>query len=226
MGGPGSGRRWGSGRATTEGRLKLDVSWLARNGYLSGGVERRGALTWSRGDERVGAIGIAGRRDAIEVSGRWRSNAACDSREWREMRAGAQVEWTSCRFGGVRPFFVCPGCARCVLHLYIDGPALSCRHCQRLTYASRRERESDRLMRRANTLRRRLGGPPGAAHDIAPRPKHMRRTTYERIVEAIRELEAASLSHLAAFVLAMDRGLTTRSAGGDGRRTAFWGKRA
>jgi hypothetical protein len=45
--------------------------------------------------------------------------------------------WTPCRFGGARPYFLCPGadCGRRVVKLYFQERDFLCRHCHRLAYA-------------------------------------------------------------------------------------------
>ena len=73
----------------------------------------------------------------------------------------------ACRFGGTRPYFICPGvvngiaCGRRVAKLYGPGRYFLCRHCYRLAHASQSEDNMDRTLRRANKIRQRLGGDPG-----------------------------------------------------------------
>jgi hypothetical protein len=80
----------------------------------------------------------------------------------------------TCRFGGVRPYFICPGvvnavaCGRRVAKLYEQGYYFLCRHRYRLAHASQSEGAWDRALRRANKIRQRLGSDPGMA---APRSR-------------------------------------------------------
>src|SRR4051794_3324525 len=82
----------------------------------------------------------------------------------------------SCRFGGCRPYSVCPGvvngiaCDRRVAKLYQGGRYFLCRHCYGLAYASQREARMDRDLRKANKIRVRLGGDPGMAARFPDRP--------------------------------------------------------
>ncbi len=69
---------------------------------------------------------------------------------------GIDLEWTSCNYGGSRPWFICPGegCGRRVAILY--GPTLPplCRQCRGLCYASQRPEQADGREARAGSSRR------------------------------------------------------------------------
>jgi hypothetical protein len=67
-----------------------------------------------------------------------------------------------------------------VVHVYAGGKYLLCRHCYNLAYTSQSEPRYDRMLRRANKIRRALGGEAGTANWIAPRPKGMSQRTYQR----------------------------------------------
>ena len=59
MGGPGSRRRWGCGRATIESGLALDINKLVRDGNMRPGEWCSGSLRWTRVSSgiEVGSIG-------------------------------------------------------------------------------------------------------------------------------------------------------------------------
>jgi hypothetical protein len=100
-----------------------------------------------------------------------------------------------CRFGGSRPYFICPGvvngvaCGRRVAKLHGAARYFLCRHCYRLAHACQNESGWDRALRRANKIRQRLGGDPGMAASFPEKPKGMWRRTYERMCEEAFEAE-------------------------------------
>ena len=91
------------------------------------------------------------------------------------------LSWTGCNYGGRRPWFLCPCCGRRVAILY-GGAMFACRHCRKLAYEVQRETAGDRAIRRADAIRRRLGWPAGILNSMGDRPKHMRHTTYLRLL--------------------------------------------
>ena len=109
--------------------------------------------------------------------------------EWEDVAETVRIVRLPCRFGGARPYFVCPGvvngiaCGRRVAKLHGPGRYFLCRHCYRLAHASQSEGTWDRTLRRANKIRQRLGGDPGMATPFPPKPKGMWRRTYERLRE-------------------------------------------
>jgi len=139
-----------------------------------------GTWQWTRGGEGIGTILISGGKDRIALV--YRLKRGDD--DWQDAKESIAIRWSDCRFGGERPYFVCPGlgngCARTVGKLYCAGRYFLCRHCYRLPYASQAEDRSDRASRRANKLRRRLGGEPGMFLDVPERPKGMWDKTYQR----------------------------------------------
>ena len=99
------------------------------------------------------------------VSFRWPGLVHLRANKWRvdiEFRHGATqripVVWTSCHFGGWRPWFMCGRCSQRVGKLYSTGVALHCRRCLSLWYSSQRRGAKSRRYLRALKLRLRLGG--------------------------------------------------------------------
>jgi hypothetical protein len=104
--------------------------------------------------------------------------------------------WTPCRFGGHRPHFACPRCARRCRKLY-GLPRMVCRRCLGLPYQSTRRRRAGRQFDQANVIRTALGGAPGCVHPFPLRPHGMHKTTYARLRHRALALEEAALVHYA-----------------------------
>jgi hypothetical protein len=214
MGGLGSGRSSGGGKVTAEACRSIDVNRLRREGVLSAGWS--GGWEWKRNGERVSSISMRGGEDRIVLSYRSRIG----SEEWQDVAEPIPIRWVPCRYGGQRPYFVCPGivngvaCRRNVIKLYCAGRYYLCRHCYRLTHASRNEDSCDRALRRANKIRMGLGGEPGYEAMIPRRPKGMWRKTYDRLFEAVIESESRAeerLTRMAATLLDLDQRLETNT---------------
>ena len=181
MGGLGSGRPSGSGRGTAEGCRSIDVNRLHREGCLRPGWS--GGWQWTREGEKVASINLRTEYDLLHLSYRWRIGDSA----WEDVAETVRIVRVDCRFGGARPFFICPGivngiaCGRRVGKLYGPGRFYLCRHCYRLAHTSQSEGAWDRTLRRARKIRQRLGGSPSLATPIPLKPKGMWRRTYERL---------------------------------------------
>jgi len=175
MGGFGSGRGQ-RGKDTTSDMRPLDIRRLHRAGLLTPG--RAFSWQWSVCGKEVASIQIRTEVDRVVLDYRNRSNGG----EWRPMEYPVNLEWTGCNLGGRRAWFLCPthGCGRRVAVLY-GGSVFACRHCHKLAYACQRETDDDRAMRRADTIRRRLGWRAGIANPKGGKPKGMHWRTFERL---------------------------------------------
>lgn len=180
MGGSGSGRYSGLGRTTVEDSRSLDVNRLNRAGCLADGW--CGGRNWTRDGERVASINVAS--DGYSVTLRFRYRSYGD--EWQDIEQRVSLHHAPCRFGGTRPYFVCPGvvngrrCMRSVTKLYGAGRYFLCRYCYDLPYASQSERPWDRALRKAQNIRIELGGSPSLYEPFPDKPKHMHWKTYWR----------------------------------------------
>jgi len=183
MGGFGSGRPSGSGRDKVEYSRSIDVNRLHREGCLHAGW--MGGWQWNQGAEKVASINLRAEPDWLHLSYRVRIAGG----EWDNIEEPVRVVRVPCRFGGARPYFICPGvvndiaCGRRVAKLHGLGRYFLCRHCYRLAHASQSEGTWDRTLRRANKIKQRLGGDPGMAAPFPPKPKGMWRRTYDRLRE-------------------------------------------
>ena len=87
---------------------------------------------------------------------------------------------TACNYGGSRPWFRCV-CGRRVGMLFDGLGAFVCRSCLDLGYACQQQAARWRPMLRAQSIRRRLGGEGSLLEPFPERPRHMHRTTYEKL---------------------------------------------
>lgn len=176
MGGFGSGGWNAKGRPTAVDVPRIDVNYLNKAGALREGF--RGTWRWTL-DEDLSKVHFRVHSDRLTLSIAGAYDPYVEE---------VALNWEPCRFGGLRPFFVCPDCGEHTLHLYRLGH-FACRECHDLSYPSQRERESDRAQRRANKIRRRLGGEPGW-HQVPSKPKGMHMRTYVKLVGEILEADA------------------------------------
>ena len=217
MGCFGSGRPNGSGRAKVEGCRSLDVNRLHREGCLRAGWS--GIWQWTRGGERVAWINLRAERDHLHLTYRARIGGG----DWEDVAERARIVRVGCRYGGARPYVICPGvvngraCGRRVAKLYGPGRYFVCRHCNRLSYASQSEGYLDRALRRANTIRQRLGGDPGMASPFPGRPKGMWRRSYERLHRRTFEIEMRAEEAMDLHIVK----LAARIETANGKRS-FW----
>ncbi len=212
MGGIGSGRYYlGGGRTVVEDCRRLYVRRLQREGYLEPGMACTWA--WSDGDgKQTGCIDLRAEYGAVVLSYRYRGYGE----DWQAVDQRVPLTWTPCRLGGRRPWVVCDvyaggvHCGRRAALLYGAGRLFACRRCYGLAYACQNERPWDRALRRADKIRRKLGGEPGTASLLPPRPRGMHRRTYERLTDEIFAAESLADQRVLRFLERYER----RSGGG------------
>jgi len=153
-------------RVTAEACLRIDVRELHRRRDLRAGW--RGLQRWSAG----AAVSFEANRGGITFSGK------VDGEPVRYM---AGLSWTPCRFGGERPWFLCPGsgCGRRCAILYCATRYFLCRQCNGLAYRSQQVETDGRLLLKVEKINRRLGGDFG---DLPLKPKWMHRRTFDRLM--------------------------------------------
>lgn len=107
------------------------------------------------------------------------------------------LEWpvtiatTPLHYGGHRRWLVCPRCKIKRQALYIDKNTPTCRVCLGARYSSQHDNRRDRLYRRANAIRKRLGWPPGIARPPGEKPGRMHWQTFKRLQDELDQLTAA-----------------------------------
>jgi hypothetical protein len=178
MGGYGSGRP--SHKQKAEGCRTLNVNRLNRENCLRPGLQ--GQWEWSSDGKKVASVIFK----ITEVGVVLDYSIKLYGDDWETISQTVPLTHVNCNFGNQRPYFQCPGvvngrhCGRRVGKLFLGGNYFLCRHCYNLAYTSQSEPRYDRALRRANKLRMALGGEPGTAHWVAPKPKGMWQRTYQR----------------------------------------------
>ena len=162
--------RIGQGKQKLDGLKSLDLRYLHRNGLLVPGKVSN--LWWTRKNRVLGSFTVTAAADHIIV------NCHAQHNEETQVVTLTRME---CHLGGTRPFMKCPHCDRQVLLLYIAPYNLRCRHCSRLTYASRNEGKLDLQFRRVRNARSKLGAPADLTVPIESRAKWKHNAKYQRL---------------------------------------------
>ena len=194
MGGEGSGRYPRSpGKITVEVALGIDVRAFQRTGFLQSGSCF--VTPWAN---RAGLARVTVEVEDSAVRLHLPSEVCGVPVEIN--RHEIQLQSTRCYFGGERFWFVCPtlDCGRRVAFLYYARIAFACRTCCGLAYPSQRERAPDRALRRAQSLRRRLGGSASILVPFPARPPRMHWRTYQALRSEAMQREAMFISAASA----------------------------
>ena len=175
MGGTGSGNwyRWDS-KTTTESQHSVDIRWMKKQKYLHQGAF--GILSWGSRGEKSGSIVFRVETDRLVLHYRSRENSG----EWENIESEIFFTKTPCNYGGYRQWFLCPRCKRRVAVIY-GGKYFRCRHCHNLAYSSQQENKPDRLLRKAQNIRERLGVSRNILVPILFKPKNMHQKTFDRL---------------------------------------------
>lgn len=181
MGSSWSGRRNRfDAKATTDSFRQLDIrDWNKRG--LIGDTPKTFVWSWQSNGQRIATISVKTSYSEVILEYQYRSNNA--QSDWEQLRYPVQLSWSSCHFGGARPWFLCParGCEKRVALLYAAGRVYACRHCHDLTYASRNEDIHDRAVRKANIIEERLGWTKSPSPLNRGKPKGMHDSTFSKL---------------------------------------------
>ncbi len=192
MGGSGSGRHWGCGRATVEDGFTLDINKLVRDGNIRPGRWCSGTLRWTHvaSGEKVGSISYEANLVAPDQAWlRLHYRANDEPQDYR-----VNLETTRPNYGGRRWWFRCPATDHRVakLHLPPGGTKFAGRRAYGLAYRSQREQAYNRALTRTQDIRMKLGGSPSLAEPFPDKPKGMWWRTYWRLREEAQEAEHRS----------------------------------
>lgn len=168
-------------RATWEQVSALDADHIASWGAFAGYA---GPITFDDTEPAKLHVEHDAERDTFAAFYVWKGKED----EAGPIRSTVRLERRPCRFGGTRAYFICPRCARRTLRLAVLAGGLCCGTCGRITWGSRRETETRRLVRKANKIALRLGLDYFGDHP--KRPPHMRAATYARIMAELEPLKA------------------------------------
>ena len=111
----------GGGKNAVESCRSVDVLRWNKLGYLRS--PRRFSWAWTRDGKQVASINVETCRHSVTLKYRSRSHGE----DWSDVEQRIDIEWTPCRFGGERPWFVCSVasngmyCGRTVTKLYGVG---------------------------------------------------------------------------------------------------------
>jgi hypothetical protein len=177
MGGFGSGR-WRHGKNTTDDYQALDVRELQRDGLLLPG--RTLSAQWTCNGKAIAFINVEVESDHVVLKYNYKRLDGT----WQPITYIVNINWTPCNYGGQRPWFICPmgGCGQRVAILY-GSSIFACRHCHQLAYQTQRETVDNRALRRAQNIRKKLGGSANMLEPFPVKPKGMRWHTYFRMTD-------------------------------------------
>lgn len=195
MGGLGSGNWYRFDKKhLVEECWSLDVNRWHREGLLRPGLYFSWA--WELKGEKKASIGVRTFPAAVELSYTIRPG----KEDAEVVRYIVPITWTDCNYGGRRPWFVCPGkgCGRRVGKLYLYGKYFLCRYCHGLAYESQRADVLTSLIRKAQKIRRRLGGSSNLTLPFPKKPKWMHWKTYDEFLSEAYNLELSISKALAA----------------------------
>lgn len=186
MGGPGSGNWQKSSHKTlVEDCLHIDIRQMSRSGCLD--PWQRYSWKWQNGCN----ITIETRPDAIELF----YSISYNGQPHEDVSYKVPLSWTSCSYGGKRPWLICPGksCGKRVAKLYLAGKYFLCRHCNNMAYSSQRDHKGLRLMDKAQRIYQQLGVKNLDYSNLGPKPKGMHQATYDKLLDKARDLELKAM---------------------------------
>jgi len=189
MGGYSSGRYRTRNRASVEQALCLDIRRIRRDGFVRPGSLMAGVVTWSRGGNPTGSIGLT-----VDLRDPENSVAVLDfAADGEPQNQRIALMSKPCRYGGRRYYFWCPHSWRRCEVLCCVGGVFASRQFHRLTYASQSESPVDRAARAHWKAEARALGEGGH-----PRPRGANR---ERLIERWCDMSEQHDAHLAAYVM-------------------------
>lgn len=164
--------------------LRLDLNRLMRRGNVRSGSRTGGCMlrwSWVYTDETIATATISA--DMTDPDGGWVRIVAGGLDQYIHLRTQPR------HFGGHQWYFLCPITSKLVSVVWLPPGAkrFASRHAWRrqVAYGSQFESRHNRALATAQRIRCRLAGPEWGGLDglDPPKPKWMRRRTYERLLE-------------------------------------------
>lgn len=181
MGGWGSGRQYHiNPKLLTEDAAPLDIRKLKSKNLLIPGSKI--TATWSTDGIVHASIGAVVYEDCMILKYTYNKT--------EKVNQNIYFTYTPCNFGGKRVWYCCPVCGRRCAIIYSSEINFACRICCDLTYKTCNEVPRNRLLIKANKLRKRIRARPGMANSFPVKPKGMHHKTWSRIKYEIRCLES------------------------------------
>ena len=106
---------------------------------------------------------------------------------WGNTRQRVGLTTSPCNYGGVRYWFVCPGCLRRCGVLYVHEQ-IACRKCHKLAYESQYEPVRDRMLRKLLKIRKLIGCDMDIFSPFNPPPKGMSVPRWKNLIREYEEL--------------------------------------
>jgi hypothetical protein len=202
-------------KGDVEGRSSIDVRAWQRGELLYPG----NSFSWSLNERSSIRVQVGHGQLRLEYS------IQPLGEEKQDIDDPIRLSTTPCNYGGARRWFVCPDhpFGKRVAVLYWGGKHFRCRHCCGLAYTSQREDRKYRALRRLQKLRKQLGatGPLDMDSPVPPKPEGMRKATYARLKQKIRQVqwdlqEAESEWYSQQWNKGVERALKRRNQGRNG----------
>jgi hypothetical protein len=184
-------------RPICEALCSIDIRKLNREGRLY--PRQCSVYSWTRLGEPIGEVRMVAERDIIFLLAKLFNGKGSEP---KSIVQGVRFAWSPCRWGGQRPWFLCPvtSCRRRCAKIYLAEDFFACRRCLGLAYASQQEPVRQRGLHKARKIRDRLGGSANMAVAFPDRPKGMHRTTYKRLHAAHDQAADRSMAGLSRFL--------------------------
>jgi hypothetical protein len=200
MGGFGSGRQYGG--PVAEHCLRVDLTWMLRQGLALPNSCHSGILRWTCGDQPSGSISYQANMENPEDAWLILTDTRGSGSDKEDVRQEVRLTFTKPHYGGRRWWMICPYRGNRVAILYKpgNGDRFASRKAWRVAYKSQRVSQRDKPFEALFRLQRKLGGFEGWEAGLNPRPKGMWYRTYQRMWDEYDRLDAHCAYEMAVML--------------------------